>query len=62
MIIRLSQMLIDLPQIAELDMNPVLIKDGQAVAVDARILVSGLYLIHLNVSFNIKEYGILKHN
>jgi acetyltransferase len=40
MIIRLSQLLIDQPDIAELDMNPVLIKDGQAVAVDARILVS----------------------
>ncbi len=40
MIIRLSQLLIDFPQIAELDMNPVLIKDGSPVAVDARILVS----------------------
>jgi acetyltransferase len=40
MIIRLSQLLIDFPQIAELDMNPVLIKDGEPVAVDARILVS----------------------
>ena len=40
MIIRLSQLLIDFPQIAELDMNPVLIKDGKPVAVDARILVS----------------------
>lgn len=40
MIIRLSQMPIDFPQIAELDMNPVLIKDGKSVAVDARILVS----------------------
>jgi len=39
-IIRLSQLLIDQPDIAELDMNPVLIKDGQALAVDARILVS----------------------
>ncbi len=39
-IIRLSQLLIDFPQIAELDMNPVLIKDGKLVAVDARILVS----------------------
>ena len=42
MIIRLSQMLIDFPEIAELDMNPVLIKDGNPVAVDARILVSPL--------------------
>jgi acetyltransferase len=40
MIIRLSQLLIDFPDIAELDMNPVLIKDGEPVAVDARILVS----------------------
>ena len=40
MIIRLSQLLIDFPDISELDMNPVLIKNGQAVAVDARILVS----------------------
>jgi len=40
MIIRLSQLLIDFPEIAELDMNPVLIKDGSPVAVDARILVS----------------------
>jgi acetyltransferase len=42
MIMRLSQMLIDFPDISELDMNPVLIKNGQAVAVDARILVSFL--------------------
>ena len=39
-ILRLSQLLIDFPQIAELDINPVLIKDGKPVAVDARILVS----------------------
>jgi len=53
MIIRLSQMLVDLPQIAELDMNPVLIKDGKAVAVDARILVSEParpYPLHLVIS------------
>jgi acetyltransferase len=42
MIIRLSQLLIDFPEIAELDMNPVLIKDGKPVVVDARILVSPL--------------------
>ncbi len=40
MIVRLSQLLIDFPDIAELDMNPVLIKGGDPVAVDARILVS----------------------
>ena len=40
MIIRLSQLLIDFPKIAELDMNPVLIKDGSPVAVDARIRIA----------------------
>jgi len=40
LIIRLSQLLIDFPKIAELDMNPLLIKNGKAVAVDARILLS----------------------
>jgi len=53
MIIRLSQMLIDFPQIAELDMNPVMIKDGKTVAVDARILVSEPerpYPLHLVIS------------
>ncbi|MEE4358647.1 MAG: bifunctional acetate--CoA ligase family protein/GNAT family N-acetyltransferase, partial [Desulfococcaceae bacterium] len=40
MIVRLSQLLTDFPEIAELDMNPVLIKDGNSFAVDARILVS----------------------
>ena len=39
MIICLSQLLIDFPQITELDMNPVLIKDGRPAVVDARLLV-----------------------
>lgn len=53
MIIRLSQLLIDFPEIAELDMNPVLIKDGKPVAVDARILVAPLErpsYLHLVIS------------
>jgi acetyltransferase len=59
MIIRLSQLLIDQPDIAELDMNPVLIKDGQAVAVDARILVSASEMStpkHLVISPYPEEY------
>jgi acetyltransferase len=40
MIIRLSQLLIDFPEIAELDMNPILIKDANPIAVDARIRVT----------------------
>jgi acetyltransferase len=59
MIIRLSQLLIDQPDISELDMNPVLIKDGQALAVDARILVSALGVTspaHLVISPYPEEY------
>jgi len=40
LIVRLSQLLIDFPQIAELDMNPVLIQDGRPLIVDMRIRVS----------------------
>ena len=53
MIIRLSELLIDFPEIAELDMNPILIKDGNPVAVDARILISPLAVtssLHLVIS------------
>ncbi len=53
MIIRLSQLLIDFPEITELDMNPVLIKDGKPVAVDARILLSSVEIpdyMHLVIS------------
>jgi acetyltransferase len=59
MIIRLSQLLIDFPEIAELDMNPVLIKDGSPVAVDARILVSPVDVpssLHLVIGPYPEEY------
>ena len=39
MLMRLSQLAIDYPQIAEMDINPVIIKDGVPWAVDARILL-----------------------
>jgi acetyltransferase len=53
MIMRLSQLLVDFPQIAELDMNPIMIKDGKPVAVDARMKVSPLPVassLHLVIS------------
>ncbi|MDY0389746.1 MAG: GNAT family N-acetyltransferase [Desulfobulbus oligotrophicus] len=37
LLLRLSQLVVDFPEIVELDINPVLIKDGQPCAVDARI-------------------------
>jgi acetyltransferase len=37
LLVGLSHLLVDFPEIAELDMNPVIIKDGAPVAVDARI-------------------------
>lgn len=39
MLIRLSQLVVDFPEISELDMNPVLVSDGSPFAVDARVLL-----------------------
>jgi acetyltransferase len=39
MIACLSHLLVDFPEIAELDMNPVIVKDGSPCAVDARVIV-----------------------
>lgn len=38
-LVRLSHLLVDFPQIAELDMNPVIVKNGRAVVVDAGVIV-----------------------
>ena len=40
MMVRLSQLLIDVPEIEEADLNPVVVKNGIPTAVDARILLS----------------------
>ena len=39
LLIRLSQLVTDFPEIAELDMNPVILQHGRPWAVDARVLV-----------------------
>ncbi|MBU1565043.1 MAG: bifunctional acetate--CoA ligase family protein/GNAT family N-acetyltransferase [Proteobacteria bacterium] len=39
MLLQLSQLAVDIPEIAELDMNPVIVKNGTPVVVDARILL-----------------------
>ena len=38
-IIRLSHLMIDFPEISELDMNPLVIENGKPMALDARVLV-----------------------
>jgi acetyltransferase len=38
-LVRLSQLVTDIPEIAELDINPLLISNGRPVCVDARILL-----------------------
>ena len=53
MLVRLSQLLIDLPEIQELDLNPVVVKDGVPIAVDARIRLAPSPLrspLHLVIS------------
>jgi acetyltransferase len=39
MLIRLAQLMTDFPQIVELDINPMVIKGGQPIAVDARVVL-----------------------
>jgi acetyltransferase len=39
MIIRLSQLVEDFPEIIELDMNPVIVKEGRPIAADARVIL-----------------------
>jgi acetyltransferase len=53
MLIRLSQLLIDFPEILEIDLNPVVVKNGVPVAVDARIALNSSSVsspMHLVVS------------
>jgi len=40
MILSLSQLVTDIPEISELDINPILVKNGKPIAVDARIMVT----------------------
>ena len=40
MILRLSQLVVDFPEIVELDMNPVLVRAGKPCVVDARVILA----------------------
>lgn len=40
-LLRLSQLMIDFPEIGGIDINPVMVSEKGAVAVDARILLKG---------------------
>lgn len=61
MLLQLSQLAIDIPEIAELDMNPVIIKNGIPVVVDARILLrpaSRPSPLHLVISPYPRQYEV----
>lgn len=63
MIIRISQLVIDFPQIEEIDMNPVIIKNGRPHVADARIRVAFTDdepTSHLVISPYPKEYESLE--
>jgi acetyltransferase len=40
MIVQLAHLLVDFPEVAELDMNPVAVKDGEPHVVDARVVLA----------------------
>lgn len=61
MLLQLSQLAIDIPEIAELDMNPVIVKNGIPVVVDARILLRPAPLpspLHLAISPYPAQYEV----
>ena len=58
-ILRLAQLVVDFPQIVELDMNPVIVTDGKPQVVDARILLETTYIsspLHLVISPYPEQY------
>jgi acetyltransferase len=53
MILRLSQLVVDFPEIVELDMNPVMVREGKPWVVDARVILTSTkrpYPLHLVIS------------
>lgn len=59
MILRLSQLVVDSPEIAELDMNPIIVSDGKPNVVDARVLLGPAARrspLHLVISPYPEEY------
>jgi len=59
MLVNLSQLLVDFPEIAELDMNPVIVKNGRPYAVDARVIVRESAVrspLHLTISPYPEQY------
>lgn len=59
MIVSLSRLLVDFPEISELDMNPVMVKAGRPCAVDARVIVRASDIaspMHLVVSPYPEQY------
>jgi acetyltransferase len=60
-LIRLSQLVIDFPEIAELDINPLIIAENQCIAVDARVIVKPALVLspeHLVISPYPEQYEI----
>lgn len=56
MLLQLSQMVVDFPEIVEMDINPVLIKNGSPIAVDARIKLKRIYNNGKNTHLVISPY------
>jgi acetyltransferase len=58
-ILRLAQLVVDFPEIVELDMNPVIVTDGKPQVVDARIIVEPTEIsspLHLVISPYPQQY------
>lgn len=46
LLVSFSNLIVDFPEIAEMDINPIAISDGKAYALDARIIIDKAYIDH----------------
>lgn len=61
LLLRVSEMVCELPQLREMDLNPVIVDEHGAVAVDARIVVDGSHLAMAASSDRYRHLAILPY-
>lgn len=60
-LLRVSEMVCELPQLREMDINPIIVDESGAVAVDARIVIDNSHQAHGGRSHNYNHLAILPY-
>jgi len=60
-LLRVSEMVCALPQLREMDINPIIVDEAGAIAVDARIVVDGAPSTHLGTTGQFAHLAILPY-